>query len=818
MRAPAADAAHQAIVPEAPASHGRLVGFALAAAGPVVIVAAVLVVMRGYAFRGMITTQHGDILEQWLPVFDHLGRTLRSGHIPAFDPYSLAGVPFAADPQTGWMYLPAMLLFTALPSAVAIRWFLVLQPILAGLGVYGFLRAERTNRPAATAGGLVMALVLASSFLGLEIPFAGAIAWTSVTLAAAARLVRAERTGPRLVWLALTALGWGQIAGAHLSHGLVIGTGLLTFYLAYGMLGPAVRGRRAWTSALGWFALTLIALPAVNLAVLLPRVVYLPHTTLGLGYTKLADLLGDLTRTPQHAVGGAPIAVGSTWVLGLASAPGAYLGAIALALAFAGLWSKRHRGLAITLLAFGAVAFVAALRGLALWLRPHIAGLPFADFYLHTPARFRIGAVLVLPILIGLGVHAWCEPATLRRRAAMLAPGVAVWWVANALVGPAHAFPTLFLLGSLAAVAVLALTAWRPALAWLIPSLLLVELMANGVLGARVPRQATGSPWTPNVVPMVNAGDYLREGAIARAIATGGDGRFVTLAPKGQDRTGRHVLLAPAAWAALGDQRAILFGLQDAGGYNPTQLVRYWQFVRAVDRRRIHYNAAFFVPPVPAYALDLLNVRWEVAPTHAGPADPIASLVTTEGRWSLYERSPAPGRASLLGSWRVVGSPGDARRAVTAPGFDPSAEAVLERDPGLGTAGLPPGSAAGSNPGTAVYRSDGPASGTVLVNAAGPGIVLIRNPFGPGWHATLDGRPVPLLATDFVDQGVAVPAGSHVIRVRFEDPSIGWGALGSGIALLLLLGTAGIATLVARRREGADLAALVERSDHGRDA
>src|SRR5262249_37084786 len=171
--------------------------------------------------------------------FDHLGRTLRSGHIPAYNPFSLAGAPLAADPQSGWMYLPAMVLFTVLPVTAAIRWFIVLQPILAGLGAYWFLRGEEVNRPASTAGGLVAALIMADSHMGLELPFAGALAWTLLALAAASRFVRCERWGPRLAWLAATALAWGRIAAAHLSHGLVTGTALLLAYIVFRLASRA---------------------------------------------------------------------------------------------------------------------------------------------------------------------------------------------------------------------------------------------------------------------------------------------------------------------------------------------------------------------------------------------------------------------------------------------------------------------------------------------------------------------------------------------------------------------------------------------------
>jgi hypothetical protein len=334
-----------------------------------------------------------------------------------------------------------------------------------------------------------------------------------------------------------------------------------------------------------------------------------------------------------------------------------------------------------------------------------------------------------------------------------------------------------------------------------IPAVLLVELTANGVLGARLPRHDTGSPWGPNLVPLVHAADYMREGALARAIADGGDGRYVTLSSKGQGKPGRRALLDdPKAWAALGDQRSILFQIPEAGGYNPIQLVRYWEFVRVLDHRHLPYNAAYLVRPVPPVALDLLQIRWLVAPTESGSGDPTARLVANEGAWGLYQvASPAP-RASVVAAWTVVASAGDARRAVTTEGFDPSARVVLERDPGF----APAAESGTGGPVGAVYRDDGPGAATVLVDSDRPAVVLIRNPFGPGWHATVDGRPAPILAADFVDQGVPVMPGHHVIRLAYEDPSIGIGAAVSAGAALVILLLAGGFAVRARRRERHD--------------
>ena len=67
----------------------------------------------------------------------------------------MGGAPFAGDPQSGWMYLPAMLFGVLLPCAKAVSFLLVFHLWLAGIGVYAFLRSEGCSREAATGAGIV---------------------------------------------------------------------------------------------------------------------------------------------------------------------------------------------------------------------------------------------------------------------------------------------------------------------------------------------------------------------------------------------------------------------------------------------------------------------------------------------------------------------------------------------------------------------------------------------------------------------------------------------------------------------------------------
>src|SRR5918995_1636971 len=59
-----------------------------------------------------------DTVTQYYPWYAYLGESLRSGEIPAWNPYQFSGAPFAADPLSGWTYLPAMIMFTILPVSL----------------------------------------------------------------------------------------------------------------------------------------------------------------------------------------------------------------------------------------------------------------------------------------------------------------------------------------------------------------------------------------------------------------------------------------------------------------------------------------------------------------------------------------------------------------------------------------------------------------------------------------------------------------------------------------------------------------------------
>lgn len=71
----------------------------------------------------------------------------------------------------------------------------------------------------------------------------------------------------------------------------------------------------------------------------------------------------------------------------------------------------------------------------------------------------------------------------------------------------------------------------------------------------------------------------------------------------------------------------------------------------------------------------------------------------------------------------------------------------------------------------------------LVVRAAGRAFLTLSVTGHRYWSATLDGRPAPIIATNGAYQGVIVPAGDHVIEMRYRNPMV-W--VGAAITLLAL--------------------------------
>ncbi|HUS14917.1 MAG TPA: YfhO family protein, partial [Chloroflexia bacterium] len=108
--------------------------------------------------------------------------------------------------------------------------------------------------------------------------------------------------------------------------------------------------------------------------------------------------------------------------------------------------------------------------------------------------------------------------------------------------------------------------------------------------------------------------------------------------------------------------------------------------------------------------------------------------------------------------------------------------AVVEAAPATVSA-VQPGPA-GESPGNVTVPQYTPGHIQVVTNATRPALLVLAESLAPGWRATLDGHPVDILRTNYLSQGVVVPAGTHTVELRYFPDSLLYGGLVSGAGLL----------------------------------
>jgi hypothetical protein len=779
------------------------------AGGPALIVASVLIAMRGFAFANLLSNQHPDVLSFWLPRSCLLGRSLAAGHVPLWNPFEMAGTPFAADPQSGWLYLPWMLLSWLLPCGAGLRAFIVLQPILAGLGLYWFLRKERLHRICATVGGLSLAMMVAASNLAISLPFAATLAWTPFVLVGASGFLSKRRWFARLGWLALGALAWGQVASAHLSHGLLVSTAVVTAYVAARTIHDIRVDGSPAPAAVGLALLFLAFLPIANLATLVPRFALIPNTSLRGGYAALGGTLARISGVEDRPL--PTSGIWSAWPVSLASAPGAYAGAAVVLSIPAAFRARGYRFLTTAFVVAGGVAYALTLDLFvgAGWFRDLVLRLPYGDVYLHNPGRLRYLVLFVVPVLGAIGLQGFLELLPSRREATWWMGGAAALFVGFPVLLGAHPDRfVVFALGTSATVPVLfGVFRGRRWAGAALPLILAAELLGGalwssayqggtvfvGLEGHAHPALAPQPLRWPDV-PMDR---YLEAGPIARYLQNRAEqARYLSwIPPAAYFNKGYLVSQKPEDWPALLLGRAVVFRLHDALGYSPIQLPRYWSFIRAANRLPVFYNAAVLQLP-SLRDVRLLGVRYLIGAQGVGlPPGLSGSVVASERGYDLYRVAGSEPRVSVVSKWTTVPGGVEALEAIRDTSFDPGTSAVVEGQPGFSAAGQASGFV-----GSATYRETVPDDVSITASATSPSVVVVRNAWDGGWSATVDGRPAPVLRTDYFLQGVPIPAGTHEIRLTYRDPMIGRGLAFSALIWLGWLAALGGAVTVERRR------------------
>lgn len=261
---------------------------------------------------------------------------------------------------------------------------------------------------------------------------------------------------------------------------------------------------------------------------------------------------------------------------------------------------------------------------------------------------------------------------------------------------------------------------------------------------------------------------------------------------------------------ALGDVRGY-------DGVDPHRLVDVLELAR--DRRFASPDYAVtqtYVPQVHATsagkprlpgALNMLNLRYLIG-RHRPPGG-LEPIIESDDYW-VWENKEALPRAFVPAAVAQVCDE-EMLPLLGNTSFDPGKVAYVEE----------PVSLPAHCEGTAEIVAEAPAHLTLQVDMKTLGLVVISDLWYEGWHATLDGKPLPTFRVNYALRGVVVPAGRATLEWHYWPQSLARGLqlLLAGVGgLVIWTGVILVYHLRARRRGGASHASLVSPAAAGPQA
>ncbi|MGH2522503.1 MAG: hypothetical protein ACRDH2_08365, partial [Anaerolineales bacterium] len=136
------------------------------------------------------------------------------------------------------------------------------------------------------------------------------------------------------------------------------------------------------------------------------------------------------------------------------------------------------------------------------------------------------------------------------------------------------------------------------------------------------------------------------------------------------------------------------------------------------------------------------------------------------GDVKIYDNLNVLPRAFVTPNATVVSDDVAARTTLADPAFDPTLTVILSSspEPVFRLLSSVPRSGPAKRSFVAITHY---APELVRLTANGPGYLVLSDAYYPGWVATVDGAPVPILRADLMFRAVQLPEGSHTVEFRF---------------------------------------------------
>jgi hypothetical protein len=752
----------------------------------------------------------GDWPSFFFPMYAYLGERLRAGDLPGWNPYAFSGTPFAGDPESGWGYIPAMLIYGLLPAEPATVLFIGFHIAFAAFATYAFARLLDLEPKGAFLAGSVFAFSWVAVASGQLVIWAPVSTWMIVALAGAELSAQATSRS-RLLWGWLTSgFALSQIVAVWLGQGAVYAVLVVSAWIFYRtLLMP--RQAAAWSSRIvnlivngTGVLLTALGLSALSL---LPRLDVISRSNLaGADYSQpsawedlqtgfsvpelLFEILGGYTGSLWWYVGAvgfglallSPIVARdwSPWPFFVA------VGVVTLTLSIEQT-TPVHNLIYMVIPRFQTLHEHSPERILIL-VSPFVALLAGATLS-YLPARRGPQALLAI-VCATLGVAALALLLAPFPYSRMLSQEVIVIFAASSALVLTFAVGSGERVRSTALAGLLLFALWDPAGRLLIRGFSdesRLERSLSTMLGSQISMFLYANP----------AANYIKAQSAREPARYAGFGLEFLPDPsvmpdfspeigyRGSQGKNEQLInwLLVFNWGTW-------FRISDIQGYNPIQNKRYVEYVDALNGHKQEYHERdVFSGGLNSPLLDMLNLRFLIVP--AGP-DGLSTIgAEVQGFQPVYDDDHVMilrNQEAFPRAWLVhdaIRLPSTEVLAQLAMGdVNPRELALLETEP--------PAMQKPTNPvpESVAFVHSNPDSRRLRVTANGSGLLVLSEVWDPGWTAEVNGKPAPVLRANYALQAVLVPGGESVVDFRYDPPLLKPGLLISFSTMVVLIAAA----------------------------
>jgi hypothetical protein len=747
-----------------------------------------------YANRGDARPIGNDLTFLFLPHHEAIAqRIARFGHWPAWDARGFGGRPLSGNPQAGMAYPPVWVAWW-LRAPAALGWLTVAHLLWGGLGTSVLVRSMGAGRWAATvAAGVYQAspYLLAHTFEG-HYPHVWAACWYPWAFWA----YRERRLGRSQGLLLEPILALTYLTG-HPQEWLLLVLALTAWAVAdcvrtWRSSGP----RRALAGVTGWLGVLALSVGMCGVDAA-PQMLVRPWLRRdhangpGAGIPRRYHLggLNAFQLLSPTALGGPADYFGDdNYWESVCS-----IGLIPLVLAVVAATRHPDRRMARGWIALTVLASAFAFgRPLGLYSLCY-ATLPGVSL-IRVPARSLFLANLAGAVLAGLGVEtlvmrmasrlAWVRLARRLGVIGIFTIGLLLAIGRGRTSGPdgpcaiatkaAPATPPASGRTARAASRVLADARFWTA----IGGLALLIAVGCGPIGPRGRRRLVG---LIGVLALGELGWYgfsLIQVTPAGRIV-GPDPVSAALVSLGSGGSPRPAMRIKARDSFYGDLPASLHGIEKTNVDDTFQLDRSAALyetlypvasrVRPMTDRLLSASAKESWRRIRQAVFDRMSVAFLVSDRfEADPTWPVAAEGTSSASRFVIQRNPsAMPRAYIVPRAAVLpDQPGVVSSSLAV--LDPHESVVMTDDP-LAGRGAGPRQAFTA----AEWTSVDPDRPALVVNTEAPGLLIVADSWMPGWSASVDGRPAPVIRGNYAQRVVPLPEpGRHVILMEYHPPGL----------------------------------------------